>query len=482
MTEFTGNNLNLDYYTLFRVVCGMWFLLDLLSFIPWFYRDFGKPYQPNSLINTKLKSKILIIVWFLSSINLILPGHAFFGSFCLSIIFRYYYIYSRPHNLFRGGGAVGMYPTFISNAICLIELGIILGFSNNYIASVLLIMSIHLGITIFDAGLYKVLNGYYKNEGIEYALNNHLWTYWSSIIKKINLPNYIWLIPNFFISFAQLFIGILLINPFTVNIGLNFLSFGFIFLGIFLKLGTLPFLVGSYQLLVKDFTFLDYLNINFDNYYTTSIIFKFKNIIFLESFFILIFYLLLLIYILVQFLLYFNFYKKIRFSKFFQNIIDFISLYSPVIIWRVFSPDVVNLVVNIYELNGNNKLRINNASFYNGRAKGFFNKFRYFHVAESCVLSSIFNSVKYDDNNLKEAKLKLLRYNDTVKEQMVIPQNKIMYQVIILKKINGYFKESISEEWTIDRYNNIEINYLDRSLREKISKYLRPFSAKGAHH
>ena len=97
-------------------------------------------------------------------------------------------------------------------------------------------------------------------------------------------------------------------------------------------------------------------------------------------------------------------------------------------------------------------------------------------------LSSIFNSVKYDENNLKEAKLKLQRYNKTIREQMVNSSNSILYQVIILKKINGYLTDSISEEWILDEFNNIKIKYFDKSLKEKISKYLRPFSAKGSHY
>ena len=167
MIEFLNDNLNLDFYTTFRVLCGFWFFLDLLSFLPWFYRCFGTPYQPNSFINTKSKSYALAIIWMLSAINLMLPGQALIGSFMLSLIFRYFYIYSRQYNLFRGGGAVGMYPTFISNSIFLIELGLLFSFSTNYIGTVLFIMTIHLGITIFDAGLYKVLNGYYKNEIID---------------------------------------------------------------------------------------------------------------------------------------------------------------------------------------------------------------------------------------------------------------------------------------------------------------------------
>lgn len=471
-------------YFYFRIICGIWFLIDLLFYTPSFFRYFGSQYQPNSFIKNTLISKLIIFLWLLSTLNLIFPGNAIFGSLILSILFRYFYIYSRSSNLFRGGGAVGMYPTFIINTIFLIELGYIFNFSEIYFSFVILIMFIHLGITIFDAGLYKCLNGYFQGHGIEYALNNHLWSYWAIFFNKYKIPNALWIIPNIIISSFQVIIGILLINPFTTILGIKFLSMGFIFLGFFLKLGTLPFLVGSYQILSPDFILSN--NYSIDSYIDYSTYFFFKLNIFnyyknFEIFLIYIFLFLLLIYFIIQICIYVNFYFKYKFNYFSQNLIDILSLYSPILIWRVFSADVVNLVVNVYEVNNNEKIRINTPFFFNKNANNFFAKFRFFHVAESCVLSSIFNSVKYNENNLEFAKEKLIRYSKTLDDQTISPNNAILYEVIILNKQNNKIKETLIEEWIV-KNNLVDIKYKNKKKFNLISKFVRPFSSWGRYH
>tara|TARA_Y100001970_G_scaffold294294_1_gene449955 strand:+ start:24929 stop:26380 length:1452 start_codon:yes stop_codon:yes gene_type:complete len=477
-------NLYFDNYFLFRIICGIWFLIDLLSYLPSFFRYFGTQYQPNSFIKNPLISKIVILLWFISCLNLILPGNSLLGAALLSFLFRYFYIYSRSSNLFRGGGAVGMYPTFIINTIFLIELGYIFNFSEIYFTFVILIMFIHLGITIFDAGLYKCLNGYYNGHGIEYALNNHLWTYWAPFFNKYKIHNILWKIANIFISSFQVIIGILLINPFTVILGIKLLSFGFIFLGIFLKLGTLPFLIGSYQILLPDFSLFN--NYSFESYINHSTYLYYKLNIFnynqnLENFLIFIFLFLLFLYFLVQICIYINFYFKYKFNFFIQILIDFLSLYSPILIWRVFSADVVNLLVNVYEINNNEKIRLNSEFFYNKNAKNFFAKFRFFHVAESCVLSSIFNSVKYNENNLISAKQKLIRYTKTLDDQKISLNNPILYEVIILNKNNNKIIETLIEEWIVKK-NLVDIKYKNKGKLKLISKFVRPFSSWGRYY
>lgn len=471
-------------YFLFRVVCGLFFLIDLLFYLPYFFRLFGIQYQPNSFIKNKTTSKLIILIWFFACLNLILPGNALFGSLILSVLFRYFYIYSRSSNLFRGGGAVGMYPTFIVNAIFLIEFGHILNLSNIYFSIVIIIMFIHLGITIFDAGLYKCLNGYFNGHGIEYALRNHLWSYWAPFFKKIYIPNVLWKFANIIIASLQMIIGILLINPFTIIYGIKFLSVGFIFLGIFLKLGTLPFLVGSYQILSPDFTLINYFNFNLYNENIRRIIFEiniFEYNKIIENILIIIYFLLLSIYFIIQCCIYFNFYLKYKFNNIVQIIIDFLSLYSPILIWRVFSADVVNLIVNVYEINYDKKIRINPENYYNKNAKNIFSKIRFFHVAESCVLSSIFNSVKYNENNLSSAKEKIIRYSKTLEDQKIYKNSSLMYEVIILNKIETKVNETIIEEWTIKK-NKVDIKYFNKGKIKLISKYVRPFSSWGRYY
>ena len=147
----------------------------------------------------------------------------------------------------------------------------------------------------------------------------------------------------------------------------------------------------------------------------------------------------------------------------------------------MFSADVVNLLVNVYEINNNEKIRLNSEFFYNKNAKNFFAKFRFFHVAESCVLSSIFNSVKYNENNLISAKQKLIRYTKTLDDQKISLNNPILYEVIILNKNNNKIIETLIEEWIVKK-NLVDIKYKNKGKLKLISKFVRPFSSWGRYY
>ena len=56
--------------------------------------------------------------------------------------------------------------------IFIVELFNSVGTSWSSVQFVLFIMIFHIGLTIPDAGIYKLLNGYLKNDGIQYALMN----------------------------------------------------------------------------------------------------------------------------------------------------------------------------------------------------------------------------------------------------------------------------------------------------------------------
>ena len=57
-------------YVLFREVVGLLFLLDLLYFSTRFFRYFGTPFFPNSILRTRWHAAIAAIVWGIAAIGL----------------------------------------------------------------------------------------------------------------------------------------------------------------------------------------------------------------------------------------------------------------------------------------------------------------------------------------------------------------------------------------------------------------------------
>ncbi len=480
MEEFLSISINFDNYLTFKFFSGFIFLLDLITFLPYLKRDFGKEYQLNSFIDTKLKAIIFGAVWFVSSLSLMLPMNNWIAPLILCIIFRFFYIHSRPTNLFRGGGAVGMFPAFIATSIFISELMINFNFSWVSISTFLNFMLFHVGVVTLCAGIYKLSSGYLKGEGLEYALYNHMWSYWGFYFKNKKLPpRFLIVITDYFIALNQLIIGILMIFPETRDIGTIMLSFGFLILFLILKLGNLCLLVGVYSLL-----FIDYFKIysmSFREYYFLNVL----DLAAIEDSLTSVYIFLATSYISIKLLHYAQFYFRLSLPipTFLRYLIEKISFYAPILIWRVFSADIINFYIKVEEESKNgNRYRLNPDNFYNRNASNFFAKIRFFHVAESCVLSSIFLSVRYDKKNFEEAKEKLLRYICTLDDQMIDNKNKLIFTYTKLLKKDGKIIYLDLESW-IHVSGKIYRKVLNKqySIYVNQSSFIRPLGKFGSY-
>jgi len=465
-----------DSYELFKITVAVIFLFDAIFFLPWFSRMFGKDYQKVNFVKNDSHTKLLWFLWVSASLCLIFDFLPMIGSLTLTVIFRYYYIYSRPINLFRGGGAVGIFPAFIAMYIFIVEILVIMGLDWASSQMVLYIMVFHIGLTIFDAGLYKVSNGYLKNDGFQYALMNPFWSYWcnTNIVNSIN--SNIWRIINPFIAITQLTIGLLMILPSTQAYGAVHLGLGFLVLAFFLKLANLPLLIGSLI-----FLFVDH---KFETSMELSDLFSWLHEV--NIWVILVGTIYSIILVVGQLIVWLNFYFSIYLPNSIQKIFDVINLHLPILIWRVFSADVVNIYSLVYEVDSSGDKRlINRWDFKTDYGKNALDRFRFFNVAESCVMSSIFNSVRYNDKNLPTAKQRLMQYSYTLLPQLQSKGNNILFEVYRLTKNSKTEKlERIKiSDWMVNlKSTSCERIWFSSSSNDLISSFLRPFGGFGKYH
>jgi hypothetical protein len=88
--------------------------------------------------------------------------------------------------------------------------------------------------------------------------------------------------------------------------------------------------------------------------------------------------------------LFYNFYGRKSFSPKIQKTLEIYTNFFGIIIWRVFSVDVVNFYVNVYTKNGTERKLISRYEKMGSR----FN-----HVGESITITSIFTALKYYSSN-----------------------------------------------------------------------------------
>ena len=178
-----------------------------------------------------------------------------------------------------------------------------------------------------------------------------------------------------------------------------------------------------------------------------------------------------------------NYYLKASLPANIQKITDIINFHFPILIWRVFTADVVNLYCKIYEVNKNGDRRLlNKCNFTTDKGGSLIDKYRFFHVAESCVMSSIFNSVKYNDAKLDEAKMKLRRYYKTLDPHLERSGAYLEFDVFHIVYDPPSLTERLVSRWKVNSFEAVRI-YDNKNLSKKlISSYLRPFSRFGAYH
>lgn len=478
MFDFFYVEINVSSYFAFKVYSGFIFLLDLFLFTPYFQRDFGVDYQVNSFVSSKVRAVLFWFVWFICSTSLFLAYVNWLAPLVLAIIFRYFYIYSRGTNLFRGGGAVGMFPAFIATSIFVVEFFLFLGFSWTAVTLFLNFMLFHVGVVTLCAGIYKLTSGYLRGEGLEYALYNHMWSYWGFFFKGRPLPNKLLIrAVDCWIAVQQTGIGILMIATETRAYGTFLLSLGFFALFFILKLGNLCLLVIAYSLLFVDFEYFYFTSFGLNILGGSS---AFPVV---ESSLPLLFTGLAIIYLLIKGLQYGQFYFRLSLPKKLRLAVEKIGFYAPILVWRVFSADIVNFFIKVEEVDEDGKTyRLNPDTFYNKNAKGFFAKVRFFHVAESCVLSSIFLSVRYDPENFPEASEKLKRYSNTLWDQMLCSTNKLEFTYTKLLKTGNHIEYVDVEKWILSNGNiQRELLTTKHTMYENESTFLRPLGKFGSY-
>ena len=462
-----------ESYTVFKYYLGVIFFIDLLYFTPWLQMMFGSAYQLNSIITSRARTILLFFIWMLSCANILFQNNAFIGFLLLSLIFRFFYVESRTSNLFRGGGAVGILPALLVSYFTVIELMNVTGLAWINSQYVLCIMIIHIGIIMLDSSINKMTSGFFSNQGFQFAFFNPFWSYWSSVSYLRKLPNSLWKIINLLIPITQCFIALLIICPTYQYLGIVSLSIGFIFLTFIVRLGTLTILITSFITL-----FLNLSTFEFTLEYT-QLIFLFKNLNIIVLITGLIY---LFILVFGQLIVWLNFYFSFFLWNPIQNILNKINWHFPILIWRVFTPDVVNLYCKIYEIK-NNGIKIPlNKSFYDLSFNAHLLLYlRFFNVAESCVLSSIFNSLKYNNKNYNSVVEKIKQYCSTLTPHLDRIESSIEFVVyhIVIREMKPPLDLVVSK-WEYDGIN-VKKTFINKNLDTPISSFIRPFRGSGSY-
>lgn len=357
-------------------------------------------------------------LWGLSLLGLFFQATALFAALINFCFTRNFFIAQRWKGLARGLGAPGFIANWSSMALLLLETFECFWPASTPLA--LLTLQVDFALIILAAGIYKFTAGYPKNEGMELGCVNQQWAYWKGLYEKLGPRHPIVHFLNQTAWFTEILAAVLMLVPQTRAIGGALLMMIFLFIATQLRLGFLCInvvCIGGLYLHGWD-TGPNTLSLGAHPMAELG---------------------LLLYLALLPFAyggMYLNFYGQRRLPDLLQVLLDRYTNLFGMILWRVFTQDVINFTINIHAVGKDGSRR----SISDFRP---FKSWRFGHVAECITVTTLFSALKYFPSQPHIFEQRLKRYGNTLD---LHPGETLVFEYISIQKDeNAYRYPKVSE-------------------------------------
>jgi hypothetical protein len=451
--------------SLIRIAYGLLMLGTLLWALPQWRRFFMSErwggYAESSrgvdFIQNPLLSPLAAAAWLACATLITLGRWSVWAALLNVLLCRYFFVKMRWRGVLRGMGAPGFMSYWLAAVVFFLEYA--QAYAPELRPLVLLVAQVDFACIMLSAGIYKLTAGYARNHGMELGMVNPEWGYWWWLYKKVPPGSMIFKTLNHLAWLTEVVAGILMLIPPTRFLGGLLIIFSFIFIATQIRLGLLCEMVivccflffhpGSYGDLFAAW-FVAPTAIPAANPLLT--VPPLVNILIAAALWA---YLLLLP--LAHAGLFYNFYARRSLPDLLQRAHEAYTNFFGIIIWRVFSVDVVNFFPRISrETRGARSL----VSRY-----GLRGGLRYNHVGESIALTSLFTTLKYYPSNGELFRERLLRYARTVPRAA---GETLVFEYVSVGKRAGGFEFKTVAEYAV----NVEAGTVaERALDETFSVY-----------
>ena len=339
----------------FRVAYGVLLMATLLHLIPQARRFFVSErwggYAQSAwdvdAVQNPVVLPIVLSVWVACSALLIVGWSSVWVALVNLLLCRYFFIYMRWKGILRGMGAPGFMTQWLAGAVFLLE------YATHYapqLASLTLwVIQLDFAFLYLSSGWYKVTAGYPRNEGMELGMVNPQWGHWWSYFKRLPPSHPTFKLSNQLAWSLELLAAMLMLLPQTRFWGGALLIVSFMYVAAFIRLSSLAVLVmltgvvyfveGSYgdqaiRLLLP--------SLPPSTAPALAIPASLNSLLALG------------LWSYVMFLplayagLYYNFYARRRLPGLLQRILEQLTNFFGIIIWRVFTVDLINFFIRIY--------------------------------------------------------------------------------------------------------------------------------------
>jgi len=347
----------------------------------------------------------------------------------LWMIFRLLFIQRRWSSVRRGCGAPGFMSHWTALWIFLVELGRQVDGTGWLGEQIFMALRMDFAVIMICAGTYKAAVGFLRGNGMEFGRVNPIWGYhWKYFFQK-NPAGFYPKLMNVLAASGEIVAGILLLvpHPWSQIPGALLVCLSFLYVSFFIRLGRLAALMVLLPLLYHPGIL-------------KSAMIGAGGTAQLPSswlFFLAIpFWAFMAMLPLIKVTQYYNLFANRVIPEPLQSLVTIMADRIPVIVWRVFTPDVINFFVRIYTWENGRKTLVvgeDNVYSYHKWKRPWF-KLRFLHVTESIALVSVFTTLKYFPSKALLFEERLLRYAQSVSASLASPCSQMEFEYVAIRK------------------------------------------------
>jgi len=285
-------------------------------------------------------------LWILSAVMIVFGIQTLFFSAVNLLLCYFHFIHLRWKSLTRGMGAPGFITYWIAALVFLLEYADRFGDPGGKLRSlVLFAFQWDFALIMIDSGIHKITHGYRQDRGMNYGMANPAWGYWANFFQKGSPNRLFYRLLNHSAYSFEILGGLLMLFPATHTVGALIIFLSFLLVKMVIRLGVL---CDQLMLITVLYThsggWLHQMTQSLVSPETSSV----ASLPWLNTVvtFCLTVYIVLIP--LARIGLYYNFYLKKSLPSLVQRILESFTNTFGIILWRVFTFDLINFFVRIY--------------------------------------------------------------------------------------------------------------------------------------
>ncbi len=419
---------------------------------------YAKSQTDVDLIQNPFVMPALFALWMAAAVSLAAGWWMPWAALVNLVLCRYFFIHMRWKGVLRGMGAPGFIAYWLGAVVTLLD--VTRRVAPSVLPMALLVAQVDFAFLMFSAGFYKLTAGYPRNHGMELGLCNPMWGYWWRWYVKRAPSSAVFWTMNQLAWTTEVVAALLMLVPATRELGALLIIVSFFFIATQIRLGFLTEMVMVCSLIFLSPSHLvgSWLESVLGGAAAPAV----TPIPWLAPVLTVALWGYVILLPLADAGLYYNFYARRALPAPLQTALERYTNVFGIILWRVFSVDLVNFFIRMSRARDEERIPIGPLGAWP----------RFNHVGEMICLTSLFTTLKYYPSNNQLFQERLFRYARTLPRQ---PGERLVFEYVSVVKEANRFSWVPVGEFEVDlESQQLTERWFDRSISPRATHETSP--------